>query len=62
MIIPSMQEKERDKREKDKECKEKDKKNVNGHIFTPVSSGQAAQCSQCNKTFTNKEAYQCTCE
>ncbi|XP_040925926.1 A-kinase anchor protein 13 isoform X2 [Betta splendens] len=53
-------EKERDKKEKDKECKEKDKKNVNGHIFTPVSSGQAAQCSQCNKTFTNKEAYQCT--
>lgn len=62
MIIPSVQEKDRDKREKDKEGKEKDKKIVNGHVFTPVSSGQAAQCSQCNKTFNSKEAFHCTCK
>ncbi|KAM9861395.1 A-kinase anchor protein 13 isoform 2-T2 [Aulostomus maculatus] len=53
-------EKEREKREKEKEVKEKDKKAVNGHHFTPVSSGQAAQCSQCNKAFNNKEPFQCT--
>ncbi|XP_026234746.1 A-kinase anchor protein 13 isoform X2 [Anabas testudineus] len=53
-------EKEREKREKDKEGKEKDKKAVNGHVFTPVSSGQAAQCSQCNKTFNSKEVFHCT--
>ncbi|XP_044038305.1 A-kinase anchor protein 13 isoform X3 [Siniperca chuatsi] len=53
-------EKERDKREKEKEGKEKDKKVVNGHIFTPVSSGHAAQCSQCNKAFNSKEAFHCT--
>ncbi|XP_056256356.1 A-kinase anchor protein 13 isoform X2 [Seriola aureovittata] len=52
-------EKERDKREKDKEGKEKDKKTVNGHVFTPVGSAQAAQCSQCNKAFNSKEAFHC---
>lgn len=62
IIIPSLQEKEREKREKDKEGKEKDKKAVNGHVFTPVSSGQAAQCSQCNKTFNSKEVFHCTCK
>ncbi|XP_031704585.1 A-kinase anchor protein 13 isoform X5 [Anarrhichthys ocellatus] len=53
-------EKDRDKREKDKEVKEKDKKAINGHLFTPVSSGQADQCFQCNKAFNGKEAFQCT--
>ncbi|XP_029353314.1 A-kinase anchor protein 13 isoform X3 [Echeneis naucrates] len=53
-------EKERDKREKEKEGKEKDKKTVNGHLFTPVSSGHSAQCSQCNKSFSGKEAFHCT--
>ncbi|XP_051796912.1 A-kinase anchor protein 13 isoform X3 [Acanthochromis polyacanthus] len=53
-------EKEREKKEKDKEGKEKDKKTVNGHLFAPVSSNQAAQCSQCNKSFNNKEAFYCT--
>ncbi|KAK9543065.1 hypothetical protein VZT92_000875 [Zoarces viviparus] len=53
-------EKDRDKREKDKEVKEKDKKAINGHLFTPVGSGQAAQCFQCNKAFNGKEAFQCT--
>ncbi|XP_035798389.2 A-kinase anchor protein 13 isoform X4 [Amphiprion ocellaris] len=53
-------EKEREKKEKDKEGKEKDKKTVNGHLFAPVSSNQAAQCSQCNKAFNNKEAFYCT--
>ncbi|XP_075321668.1 A-kinase anchor protein 13 isoform X4 [Odontesthes bonariensis] len=53
-------EKERDKREKDKEGKEKDKKTVNGHLFVTVCSNQAAQCSQCNKSFNNKEALLCT--
>lgn len=60
MEIPPVQEKEREKREKDKEGKEKDKKVVNGHLFTPVSSGQAAQCFQCNKAFNSKEAFHCT--
>uniref|UniRef100_A0A3B4U0D1 Uncharacterized protein n=1 Tax=Seriola dumerili TaxID=41447 RepID=A0A3B4U0D1_SERDU len=59
-ITPSVQEKERDKREKDKEGKEKDKKTVNGHVFMPVGSAQAAQCSQCNKAFNSKEAFHCT--
>ncbi|XP_035760651.1 A-kinase anchor protein 13 [Neolamprologus brichardi] len=53
-------EKERDKREKDKEGKEKDKKTVNGHVFTPVSSNHATQCSQCNKGFNGKDAFHCT--
>ncbi|XP_029943920.1 A-kinase anchor protein 13 isoform X2 [Salarias fasciatus] len=53
-------EKEREKREKDKEGKEKDKKSVNGHVFTPLCSNQAAQCSQCNKAFNNKEAFYCS--
>ncbi|XP_038557888.1 A-kinase anchor protein 13 isoform X5 [Micropterus salmoides] len=53
-------EKEREKRDKEKDGKEKDKKVVNSHVFTPVSLGQAAQCSQCNKTFNNKEAFHCT--
>ncbi|KAM6950058.1 A-kinase anchor protein 13 isoform 3-T4 [Lycodopsis pacificus] len=53
-------EKDRDKREKDKEVKEKDKKAINGHLFTPVGSGQAAHCFQCNKAFNGKEAFQCT--
>ncbi|XP_014873609.1 A-kinase anchor protein 13-like isoform X5 [Poecilia latipinna] len=53
-------EKDRDKRDKDKESKEKDKKAVNGHIFTPVSSNQFLQCSQCNKAFNGKEAFCCT--
>ncbi|XP_037647281.1 A-kinase anchor protein 13 isoform X3 [Sebastes umbrosus] len=52
-------EKERDKKES-KEGKEKDKKAINGHLFTPVSSGQAAQCFQCNKAFNSKEAFHCT--
>uniref|UniRef100_A0A3Q4GI75 Uncharacterized protein n=1 Tax=Neolamprologus brichardi TaxID=32507 RepID=A0A3Q4GI75_NEOBR len=49
-----------DKREKDKEGKEKDKKTVNGHVFTPVSSNHATQCSQCNKGFNGKDAFHCT--
>uniref|UniRef100_A0A8C3G8K8 A-kinase anchoring protein 13 n=1 Tax=Cyclopterus lumpus TaxID=8103 RepID=A0A8C3G8K8_CYCLU len=53
-------EKDREKKEKDKEGKEKDKKAINGHLFTPVSSGPAAQCFQCNKAFNSKEAFQCT--
>ncbi len=59
-MIPPVQEKDRDKKEKEKDAKEKDKKSVNGHIFTPISSGQGAQCSQCNKAFNSKEAYLCT--
>ncbi|KAM9408321.1 uncharacterized protein KZ484_026433 [Pholidichthys leucotaenia] len=51
-------EKERDKKEK--EGKEKDKKSLNGHVFTPVSPGQAPQCSQCNKPFNSKEAFHCS--
>uniref|UniRef100_A0A3P8SBZ0 Si:dkey-172h23.2 n=1 Tax=Amphiprion percula TaxID=161767 RepID=A0A3P8SBZ0_AMPPE len=62
VVIPLVQEKEREKKEKDKEGKEKDKKTVNGHLFAPVSSNQAAQCSQCNKAFNNKEAFYCTCK
>lgn len=57
-----MKEKERDKREKDKDGKEKDKKPVNGHVFTPVSPNQAAQCSQCSKGFSGKDAFYCTCK
>ncbi|XP_027869711.1 A-kinase anchor protein 13 isoform X3 [Xiphophorus couchianus] len=53
-------EKDRDKRDKDKESKEKDKKAVNGHLYTPVSSNQSLQCSQCNKAFNGKEAFCCT--
>uniref|UniRef100_A0A8D3D2Q5 A-kinase anchor protein 13-like n=1 Tax=Scophthalmus maximus TaxID=52904 RepID=A0A8D3D2Q5_SCOMX len=53
-------EKEREKREKEKEGKEKDKKTVNGHLFTAVSSGHAAQCSQCSRALTSKEAFHCT--
>nr|XP_043885644.1 A-kinase anchor protein 13 isoform X5 [Solea senegalensis] len=53
-------EKDRDKREKDKEGKDKDKKTANGHVFTPVSPGHTAQCYQCNKAFTSKEAFHCT--
>ncbi|KAI3377652.1 hypothetical protein L3Q82_008812, partial [Scortum barcoo] len=53
-------EKDREKKEKDKEGKEKDKKVVNGHLFTPVSAGQVAQCFQCNKAFSSKEAFHCT--
>lgn len=58
MEIPPVQEKEREKKEK--EGKEKDKKVINGHLFTPVSLGQAAQCFQCNKAFNSKEAFHCT--
>ncbi|XP_069029524.1 A-kinase anchor protein 13 [Embiotoca jacksoni] len=53
-------EKDRDKKEKEKEGKEKDKKTVNGHVFTAVSLNQSAQCSQCNKAFTCKDAFYCT--
>ncbi|KAK2853492.1 hypothetical protein Q5P01_006153 [Channa striata] len=53
-------EKEREKREKDKEGKEKDKKTVNGHVFTPVTTGPATQCFQCNKAFNSKEVFHCT--
>ncbi|KAM4596554.1 A-kinase anchor protein 13 isoform 6-T6 [Fundulus diaphanus] len=53
-------EKDRDKKDKDKEIKEKDKKTVNGHLFTPSSSSQSIQCSQCNKAFNGKEAFCCT--
>lgn len=62
MIIPLVQEKDRDKKEKEKEGKEKDKKVVNGHLFTAVGSGQATHCFQCNKAFNNKEAYHCSRE
>ncbi|XP_040907606.1 A-kinase anchor protein 13 isoform X2 [Toxotes jaculatrix] len=48
-------EKEREKKEKDKEGKA-----VNGHLFTPVCSGQAAQCSLCNKAFNSKDVFHCT--
>lgn len=58
----AVQEKDREKKEKDKEGKEKDKKVMNGHLFTSVSLSQAAQCSQCNKTFSSKEAFHCTCK
>ncbi|XP_055010223.1 A-kinase anchor protein 13 isoform X2 [Boleophthalmus pectinirostris] len=50
-------EKEREKKEK--EGKEKDKKSTNGHVFSSVCLSQSSQCSQCNKTFTSKEAYLC---
>uniref|UniRef100_A0A3B4ZJE4 Phorbol-ester/DAG-type domain-containing protein n=1 Tax=Stegastes partitus TaxID=144197 RepID=A0A3B4ZJE4_9TELE len=60
VVLPLVQEKDRDKKEKDKEGKEKDKKTVNGHLFAPVSLNQAAQCSQCNKAFNNKEVFYCT--
>ncbi|XP_032379099.1 LOW QUALITY PROTEIN: A-kinase anchor protein 13 [Etheostoma spectabile] len=53
-------EKDREKRDKEKEGKEKDKKAINGHIFTPVGSGHAAQCFQCNKAFNTKEAFHCS--
>ncbi|XP_037549991.1 A-kinase anchor protein 13 [Nematolebias whitei] len=53
-------EKEREKKDKDKEVKEKDKKIVNGHLFTPVASNQAAQCFQCNKSLTSKDVVFCT--
>ncbi|XP_070845800.1 A-kinase anchor protein 13 isoform X4 [Chaetodon trifascialis] len=53
-------EKDREKKEKEKDSKEKDKKAINGHVFTPVSSSQATQCSQCNKAFNSKDAYHCT--
>ncbi|XP_035508388.1 A-kinase anchor protein 13 isoform X5 [Morone saxatilis] len=53
-------EKEREKKEKEKEGKEKDKRAINGHLFTTISSGQAIQCSQCNKAFNSKDAYHCT--
>lgn len=62
MMIPPVQEKDRDKKEKEKDVKEKDKKAINGHLFTPTSSGQATQCSQCNKAFNNKDAFHCTRE
>ncbi|XP_072321570.1 uncharacterized protein [Eucyclogobius newberryi] len=51
-------EKEREKKEK--ETKEKDKKSTNGHVFSSMCLSQSSQCSQCNKTFTSKEAYLCT--
>lgn len=60
VIIPPVQEKDREKKEKEKDVKEKDKKAINGHLFTPISSGQATQCSQCNKAFNSKEAFHCT--
>ncbi|TNN70159.1 A-kinase anchor protein 13 [Liparis tanakae] len=59
-MLSPVQEKDREKREKDKEDKEKDKKTINGHLFTPVGSGPAAQCFQCNKAFNSKEAFQCS--
>lgn len=62
MTLSSGQEKEREKREKDKESKEKDKKTTNGHLFTSGPSDHAAHCSQCNKTFTSKDAFHCTCK
>lgn len=61
-MIPPVQEKDRDKKEKEKDVREKDKKAINGHLFTPTSSGQATQCSQCNKAFNNKDAFHCTRE
>lgn len=59
LFIP-VQEKDREKKDKEKDVKEKDKKAINGHLFAPISSGQATQCSQCNKTFNNKECYHCS--
>lgn len=59
-LFPPVQEKDRDKKEKEKDAKEKDKKTINGHLFTAISSGQATQCSQCNKTFNNKECFHCS--
>lgn len=53
-------EKDREKKEKEKDAREKDKKAINGHLFTAISSGQATQCSQCNKTFNNKECFHCS--
>ncbi|XP_068612828.1 A-kinase anchor protein 13-like [Brachionichthys hirsutus] len=53
-------EKDREKKEKEKDSKEKDKKSVHGHLFTPLSPGQAPQCSQCSKAFSSKEAFHCT--
>ncbi|TMS12907.1 A-kinase anchor protein 13 [Larimichthys crocea] len=53
-------EKDKDKKDKEKEGKEKDKKTINGHVFTPVSSGQGTQCSHCNKAFNSKDAFLCT--
>ncbi|KAK7913546.1 hypothetical protein WMY93_013757 [Mugilogobius chulae] len=50
-------EKEREKKEK--ETKEKDKKSTNGHVFSSMLLSQTSQCSQCNKTFSSKEAYLC---
>lgn len=59
-MILCVQEKDRDKKEKEKDAKEKDKKAINGHLFTPISSSQATQCSQCNKAFNTKETFHCT--
>ncbi|XP_024150558.1 A-kinase anchor protein 13 isoform X1 [Oryzias melastigma] len=49
---------DKDRDKKDKEGKEKDKKTLNGHLFTP--SSQTAQCFQCNKSVTNKDALFCS--
>ncbi|XP_074090245.1 A-kinase anchor protein 13 isoform X2 [Macrotis lagotis] len=57
-------EKEKDKdkikeKEKDSKEKEKDKKTLNGHIFASIPVVGPINCSQCMKTFTNKDAYTC---
>lgn len=60
MLFIPVQEKDREKKDKEKDVKEKDKKAINGHLFAHINSGQATQCSQCNKTFNNKECYHCS--
>nr|XP_055218856.1 A-kinase anchor protein 13 isoform X6 [Gorilla gorilla gorilla] len=55
-------EKEKDKikeKEKDSKDKEKDKKTVNGHTFSSIPVVGPISCSQCMKSFTNKDAYTC---
>ncbi|XP_012815017.2 A-kinase anchor protein 13 isoform X4 [Xenopus tropicalis] len=55
-------EKDRDKtKEKDREPKEKekDKKTVNGHLFSSTPIVGPIACSNCMKTFSNKDGYLC---
>ncbi|XP_063781811.1 A-kinase anchor protein 13 isoform X3 [Pseudophryne corroboree] len=55
-------EKEKDKpkeKEKDPKEKDKDKKTVNGHLFSSTPVVGPITCSNCTKTFTNKDGYLC---
>ncbi|XP_036134022.1 A-kinase anchor protein 13 isoform X4 [Molossus molossus] len=53
-------EKEKEKvKEKEKESKEKDKKLLNGHSFSAIPVVGPISCTQCAKSFTNKDAYTC---